>query len=587
MLGTLWSNTTGIGGDATLQLSTDSLSCNVSGCPSDVDTAIEFTFFDPCNGDQATFVGATLSGSSAFSIVHPSDSVRTIHPSDSIVLRYHGTGVSEDSAALHLRLHLGFVDKDTTISLHGSSRVAPAVPILSFSKLSFDHSGCLSTDTAVSITYRDTCSGQEGTLVQAKLQGSSNFILLSPTDSPRVLTANDSIRIRFSATPGETDTAQLFLRLELGNTEIDTTISIVGTSNKQVVRPQLSATTLSFAAIRCRSSLDSVITFVFIDSCSGQSADLISATLVGSQSFTLLSPWDVPRTTHAGDSIVIHYAPQMSGTDNAQLLLKFRLGTSEYDTTITLTGAGRIQKENLTLRSAFITPSVATGQTTNLVITPDKAISSRGLSKIEFDLLYNGDLLEKTAEATNVGGATIVTTPLTPFLGKERGVHVVVNANDMSLDPTLAIARLTFKAYLTDTTSTTVAISNLQLNDGDQDFSNCVLSADTSATTFTLALQCGDSILSRFLRTKGLFIDAIRPNPSSGAVRLSVRSAAAGVAEIEVVNTLGEVVWQEQQNIPNGDAMIRLDLGGLANGIYYLRVRTGERACGGSLVIER
>jgi hypothetical protein len=247
---------TGIGGDAMLQLSTDNFTCSVSGCPSDVDTAIEFTFFDPCNGDQAILEAATLSGSSAFSIVHPSDSVRTIHPSDSIVLRYHGTGTSDDSAVLHLRLHLGFVDKDTTISLHGSSRVVPSVPILSFTKLSFDRSGCLSSDTAISITYRDTCTGQEGVLVQAKLQGSSSFILLSPTDSPRVLTANDSIRIRFSATPGETDTAQLFLRLELGNTEIDTTILIVGISRKQVVTPQLSATTISFAQVQCQSSLD-------------------------------------------------------------------------------------------------------------------------------------------------------------------------------------------------------------------------------------------------------------------------------------------------------------------------------------------
>ncbi|MBS1904884.1 MAG: T9SS type A sorting domain-containing protein [Bacteroidetes bacterium] len=80
----------------------------------------------------------------------------------------------------------------------------------------------------------------------------------------------------------------------------------------------------------------------------------------------------------------------------------------------------------------------------------------------------------------------------------------------------------------------------------------------------------------------------ISPNPAmAGSVVLTMHQSRGGASEIEVVNTLGEVVWQEQQNIPNGDAMIRLDLGGLANGVYYLRVRSGERACGGSLVIER
>ena len=73
---------------------------------------------------------------------------------------------------------------------------------------------------------------------------------------------------------------------------------------------------------------------------------------------------------------------------------------------------------------------------------------------------------------------------------------------------------------LTDTNSTAIRMTNLKLNGGDSVYANCILSADSSNTNFSLIPTCGDSIMREYLRTgKVLDIISIRPNPAQDEIR--------------------------------------------------------------------
>jgi hypothetical protein len=121
--GGLWLNTTGIGSNSTPQLLLNKvLTVPLLGCKR-FDTLLTFTFFDSCNNIQAKLVSAQVIGSNNFSFSSASAIPRTIHPDDSLTISYNPVSSKPDTAALHLKFHLGWKDFDTTIQLFGSGRI--------------------------------------------------------------------------------------------------------------------------------------------------------------------------------------------------------------------------------------------------------------------------------------------------------------------------------------------------------------------------------------------------------------------------------------------------------------------------------
>jgi len=70
---------------------------------------------------------------------------------------------------------------------------------------------------------------------------------------------------------------------------------------------------------------------------------------------------------------------------------------------------------------------------------------------------------------------------------------------------------------------------------------------------------------------------SIYPNPASQSVIISWQSAVGGRIEISVVNVLGEKVYSEQQQIANSKLQLVLNVSSLTNGIYFLKIESGER----------
>lgn len=126
--------------------------------------------------------------------------------------------------------------------------------------------------------------------------------------------------------------------------------------------PQISNINVALQTTTCHSQ-DSVITFTFFDSCNGIQAKLVSASLSGSNNFSLISPSNIPRTIHPNDSIIVRYQPSSLFSDNATLHLRFHLGWKDFDTVISLSASiNPVPKSQFTysplkLKSALCKPS--------------------------------------------------------------------------------------------------------------------------------------------------------------------------------------------------------------------------------------
>ena len=347
--------------------------------------------------------------------------------------------------------------------------------------------------------------------------------------------------------------------------------------------PELSINKFSVPAILGCQKVDTFATFTFFDSCNGIQAKLVSASLQGSNNFSFSSPLAIPRTIHPDDSLIISYNPQTSKPDTAQLHLRFHLGWKDFDTVISLTGAGRIPKESVQFIPSLSANVSSAGRIVDLLVKPDKLISGRGLNSISFNLSYYGDLLDRINVSSSNANVSIANgTPVRN--GKIETLPISITGNDIALDPSIPIADVKFMAMLTDTNSTAITMSNLKLNGGNPDYHDCILAADSSNTNFSLLFMCGDSTLYHFMRTKKILeIISIRPNPAQDELMIDLQSAIKQDANIEIRNALGAKVYSGIKYLTSGSNSIHVDTKVLAAGMYLVRVGSASQ----SLVISR
>ena len=199
------------------------------------------------------------------------------------------------------------------------------------------------------------------------------------------------------------------------------------------------------------------------------------------------------------------------------------------------------------------------------------------------------------------------------FSSGTETLPITITGNNISLDSLQAIASLKFLAMVTKTMQTPITMSNLQLNGGDQNFANCILSADTTNSTFNLIAVCGDSTLSKFMNgILPMKIISLRPNPaqdeiiidvvapafsrsgtdnSSGSASLETASIATassgtvshGTAEsrpyyVGMFDALGYQLFSGDRYLSPGTNEIHLDTKNLSGGMYLVRIGSESRS---------
>jgi len=109
--------------------------------------------------------------------------------------------------------------------------------------------------------------------------------------------------------------------------------------------------------------------------------------------------------------------------------------------------------------------------------------------------------------------------------------------------------------------------------------------------TITCALHCNDTcssvtdtisneiVMHVFSSVKGMNTiqsTELFPNPNNGAFILTGFAVAATTMHIEIVNTLGQVVWANSYKMQAGPFRNAIQADNLSNGMYLLRIRTNE-----------
>lgn len=103
-----------------------------------------------------------------------------------------------------------------------------------------------------------------------------------------------------------------------------------------------------------------------------------------------------------------------------------------------------------------------------------------------------------------------------------------------------------------------------------------------------LSSQPGTGVLTGFkdLLKNELSLN-LYPNPAGATAFLSVNTEQIGFLLVEMENSLGQIVYSRNQELFAGPNTVSLDCKNLANGIYLVRVRSGEQVTIRKLMISK
>jgi hypothetical protein len=470
---------------------------------------------------------------------------------------------------LHLKFKLGWKEFDTTITIiaHGYDPLKLLASSFSPDTLRFTALSCDSLKKAIHFTVIDTCQNEYARLSNVSFTGSTAF---SASEAlPRPTFANDSVIVSYHPESFYGDTSFMQLRYDIEGISFDTMIALIGdyVPSRISLSPKLSDTSLSVFANGCDPG-NATLYFTFFDSCTNQGGTLVSA-VPGTNDFTVGGSF--PKATVSNDSLQISYNGS-SDSNRTKLDLHFRIGSYDYDTTITLLGKGSNKKETVGFSLSGSQQSAKAGETTTIAISPTRTISNKGLNEISFDIIYNGDVLG--LPQASGGGGLSVSQGAETRAGKFATLPIKITGNDISLDSMQALASVKFFVYLSDSTSTPIALGNMHLNKTDPDYERCTLSATTDSTRLQVDLLCGDSIIVEYMRGHGLplRIVSLKPNPAQNELAIELDAAEGGVVAMEIYDELGKRVMRREVTFAKGRQQVTITTADLPEGMYSVRM---------------
>lgn len=292
--------------------------------------------------------------------------------------------------------------------------------------------------------------------------------------------------------------------------------------------------------------------------------------------YEILSPTQFPilLAPQTSRTIDVRFTPLLPGRSTGDLTVSTDADTDPQRTI-------RVLGEALPTDTAsfYIRPEreyIARNDTLLFHVYPTRTVSGKGLSSLSFKLRYNGDVLTYMGSFTPQTGVNLLPTMEGLVRGKLVEVPLVLKGSDIALDSLEPLITVEFRTTLSDSTQATLSLESLFLNDGDGNFGKCLLGARSEPTTIDLALFCGDTLISEFMRS-GRFILSLllpHPNPVTGGsdVKIPVLSAVNGTLEIKVYDQNGDLVHQHRADEQAGETQFLIDGDKLSSGRYNYEV---------------
>jgi hypothetical protein len=170
---------------------------------------------------------------------------------------------------------------------------------------------------------------------------------------------------------------------------------------------------------------------------------------------------------------------------------------------------------------------------------------------------------------------TVMVTINTPAFVDLGADTTICNTSTVTLD-----AGAGFSSYSWSTGATTQTITVSASGSYTVTVTNADGCQDTDAITVTVT-NC-DGVAEN---GNGYLVTA-KPNPSEGIFNLVITGAEIEKLNVEIMDIQGKLVQGFVENNISGDFTREINLGGLAKGVYYLRVNTGTTIVTEKLVIQ-
>jgi photosystem II stability/assembly factor-like uncharacterized protein len=216
---------------------------------------------------------------------------------------------------------------------------------------------------------------------------------------------------------------------------------------------------------------------------------------------------------------------------------------------------------------------LASNQEFTANVLPDRTVTGKGIYTIAGKVRYPANDFKYISIKE---GANLNLTSSGPTNDPKLATisFVLSNASGITLDPTVPVLSLSFRTFVTDTISYSLALDSMVLNGSDPDFANCTLAAGGTSRVASFDPSCGDSLLITSLNGYTLFLASDpMPNPASTTTTLRLEATTAGVADIELRDALGRALLRSSNMISESSTHdCSFDVTSLSAGTYTAEI---------------
>lgn len=281
------------------------------------------------------------------------------------------------------------------------------------------------------------------------------------------------------------------------------------------------------------------------------------------------TPFSIPAGSY--DSVIVELQPTAVGGNAGSLTIATNDNVAPTKQVSYVATVRPVDKVNFSVQMSNTT--LVPGDTAKIDIIPDKDWFDAGLRDINFALTYESDLLSfaSVTRSYDPNNSVFTSSVLLPNRQEQLNVRISSN-NDIALRKGQPLASFYLLSYLTDSISTPVNVSLMEVNHGDAQYEKCQLGIQSTDAKVTVTFVCGDRILRQFLLTKQVLVgDAPRPDPAHGSsiITFPFAVASAGNVELAVFDGFGRQVRSVQQAVPAGhNESLVLSTESLSSGAY-------------------
>ncbi|HET6399942.1 MAG TPA: T9SS type A sorting domain-containing protein [Candidatus Kapabacteria bacterium] len=469
-------------------------------------------------------------------------------------------------AHMTLTEHSNTTSFDTVLALQIRVERGPASAMLSDTALNFGSVSTCDSATLPIVLMSTGCDTLTG--IGFRVSGTGEFSIADSqagSTAPRAPGSSDTILITYiPENPTNPSSDTLFITTNAGTKRV----ALSGTGSPGNREVSADTTARDFGALFECEERDTTI-WLYNPGCDTLRVD---SAVFSNASYSPDTAFPIFIAGNDSVAVRVHYTSTPS-TTNGTVTFYSNANTPPDSETVPLL-ATAIPPATLRL---VVAPSDSTtgGQIVTCYAILDGPIPAGMISALHFDITHNDDLLS-FLNASGAGLTVVNTTPKSGVITQSFTLSPIPNSD--------TVGTLRFQVYLTDSTSTPLALSNISFASLRDLPPDCIASIADSGAQFTYVYRCGNQILQNYMLAGAMpfHIESVAPNPATSRVQISGKGLS--VAKIKLFDLLGRQKPMNCEAISNG---LEIDASQLPAGTYYLRASANGYIETRRFVVER